>query len=250
MPPLPKVFVHKAHGVVQLRAARRFLLQKRLPAALGFLPQCRQIVCIVQQRVKPCCKVPLPRLLAGGSTPSSCLSCTAFSRLERFSFAARSGSASCCKADTKLSRLPAKRRALPVILQFPPDGMQQKFDRCQPPVERQLLQLRCAAALPAGQNRRKRQLFPPAGIELEERFKRRGNLRVLQKFSEQRAGYRKAQPLIAAKRLGQILPAACGYKASSAGSSLDTVKMLRVQLQIRKDRRVKPLCVRVVAPNG
>ena len=73
---------------------------------------------------------------------------------------------------------------------------------------------------------------------------------MLQKFSEQRAGYRKAQPLIAAKRLGQILPAACGYKASSAGAALHTVKMLRIQLQIRKNCRVKPLCVRVVAPDG
>ena len=200
--PRAEGIVHKAHGVVQLRAARSFLLQKRLPAALGFLPQCRQIVCIVQQRVKPCCKVPLPRLLAGRQhtqllsqlhrlfTPGEILLC----RAKRVCFL--------LQGRHEALQTAAKRRALPVVFQRLPDGMQQKFDRCQPPVERQLLQLRCAAALPAGQNRRKRQLFPPAGIEPEERFKRRGNLRMLQKFPEQRAGYRRAQPLVAAKRLG------------------------------------------------
>lgn len=73
---------------------------------------------------------------------------------------------------------------------------------------------------------------------------------MLQEFSEQAFFDWKAQPFVAAKRFGEILPAARGHKAPPVRMRLHAVKMLRIQLQIGKNCRVQAARMRIAPPDG
>ena len=78
--------------------------------------------------------------------------------------------------------------------------MEQKFRRGQPGIEGKTSQLGRSGGVVSGENFRQIEPFLQARIQPEERGEGRRNFRVLQKFAEERGGYRKAVALVAVER--------------------------------------------------